>query len=106
MSEAEIHGRENSCYRVFMAVRRIQKLFFQSDNIMNSKEEMQKVVEYIKKIFIDILPYDLEQIVISNRDIDSLEYDIVKDELREFKIIVEPFTYTKDYNISIGASCK
>jgi hypothetical protein len=35
-----------------------------------------------------------------------LEYDIVKDELREFKIIVEPFTYTKDYNISIGASCK
>jgi signal transduction histidine kinase len=70
--------RKNSCYRVFMAVRRIQKLFFQSDNIMNSKEEMQKVVEYIKKIFIDILPYDLEQIVISNRDIDSLEYDIVK----------------------------
>jgi len=35
-----------------------------------------------------------------------LEYDIKKDEVREFKIIVEPFTYSRDYNVSIGASCK
>ncbi|MEA3331319.1 MAG: DUF2393 family protein [Campylobacterota bacterium] len=35
-----------------------------------------------------------------------LEYDILKGDVREFKIIVEPFTYSKDYNISIGASCK
>ena len=34
-----------------------------------------------------------------------LEYDIGKQEIREFKIIVEPFSYSKDYNISIGASC-
>ena len=35
-----------------------------------------------------------------------LEYDIKKDEVRNFKAILEPFTYSKDYNISIGASCK
>ncbi len=35
-----------------------------------------------------------------------LEYDIKKGDEREFKIIVEPFTYSKDYNISIGASCR
>ena len=35
-----------------------------------------------------------------------LEYNILKGEVREFKIIVEPFTYSKDYNISVGASCK
>jgi hypothetical protein len=35
-----------------------------------------------------------------------LEYDIARGEAREFKIIVEPFAYSKDYNISVGASCK
>ncbi|WP_455756873.1 DUF2393 domain-containing protein [Sulfurimonas sp.] len=35
-----------------------------------------------------------------------LEYDIRIGEKRSFKIIVEPFTYSKDYNISIGAKCK
>ncbi|MEA2091021.1 MAG: DUF2393 domain-containing protein [Campylobacterota bacterium] len=35
-----------------------------------------------------------------------LEHDIVVGETREFKIIVEPFTYSKDYNISLGAKCK
>jgi hypothetical protein len=34
------------------------------------------------------------------------EYDIKKGETREFKIIVEPFTYTRDYNISLGADCR
>ena len=34
------------------------------------------------------------------------EKDIRKGETREFKIIVEPFTYTRDYNISLGANCK
>ena len=34
------------------------------------------------------------------------EYDIFKGEEREIKMIVEPFTYTKDYNISLGASCR
>ena len=32
--------------------------------------------------------------------------NILKGETRAFKIIVEPFTYSKDYNISIKASCK
>ena len=35
-----------------------------------------------------------------------LEENILKGETRGFKIIVEPFTYKKDYNISIKASCK
>ena len=34
------------------------------------------------------------------------EEDIKKGETREFKIIVEPFTYKRDYNISLGANCK
>jgi len=32
--------------------------------------------------------------------------NILKGETKKFKIIVEPFTYKKDYNISIKASCK
>jgi len=35
-----------------------------------------------------------------------LEYDISKGEKREFKMIIEPFTYSKDYNISIKSDCK
>ncbi|QOY54409.1 DUF2393 domain-containing protein [Candidatus Sulfurimonas marisnigri] len=35
-----------------------------------------------------------------------LEYDILKGEDREFKIILEPFTYSNDYNISVEASCR
>ena len=35
-----------------------------------------------------------------------LQENINKGETQEFKIIVEPFTYSKDYNISIKASCK
>jgi len=35
-----------------------------------------------------------------------IEYDIKKAQKREFKLIVEPFRYTKDYNISLQASCK
>ena len=35
-----------------------------------------------------------------------IEDDIAMAQTREFKIIVEPFTYTRDYNISLGADCK
>jgi len=35
-----------------------------------------------------------------------LHEDILKGETKEFKIIIEPFTYKKDYNISIKASCR
>ncbi|MBU1657493.1 DUF2393 domain-containing protein [bacterium] len=35
-----------------------------------------------------------------------LESDVLRGETREFKIIVEPFSYAKDYNISLGANCK
>jgi hypothetical protein len=35
-----------------------------------------------------------------------IETNIAKSETREFKIIVEPFRYSKDYNISLGADCR
>lgn len=35
-----------------------------------------------------------------------IELDIQKAQTREFKIIIEPFSYSRDYNISLGADCK
>jgi len=35
-----------------------------------------------------------------------VEEDILKGETINFKMIVEPFTYKRDYNITIGANCK
>jgi len=35
-----------------------------------------------------------------------IEYDINIGETREFKVIVEPFTYKRDFNISLGADCR
>lgn len=35
-----------------------------------------------------------------------IEDSIVKDEKREFKMIIEPFTYGGDYNITLGAKCR
>jgi hypothetical protein len=35
-----------------------------------------------------------------------LESSIAKGEVRDFKLFVEPFHYTKDYNVSIGATCR
>jgi len=35
-----------------------------------------------------------------------IEYDIPKGQQRDIKFIIEPFTYSKDYNISLGASCR
>jgi len=35
-----------------------------------------------------------------------VENDILKGQEREFKLILEPFTYSKDYNISMGADCR
>jgi hypothetical protein len=34
-----------------------------------------------------------------------LEEEIPKGTQREFKIIIEPFTYAGDYNISLEADC-
>lgn len=34
-----------------------------------------------------------------------LENDILKGQEREIKLIIEPFTYANDYNVSIGADC-
>jgi len=35
-----------------------------------------------------------------------LEKSILRGETKKFRVIVEPFTYAKDYNISLEADCK
>ncbi len=35
-----------------------------------------------------------------------VEYDIKEGKSIDFKLFIEPFTYTKDYNVSLGADCK
>jgi len=35
-----------------------------------------------------------------------LQEDIEKNQTKKFKIIVEPFTYSKDYNISLESECR
>lgn len=35
-----------------------------------------------------------------------IQRDLPKGQTREFKIIIEPFRYQKDYNVSVGANCK
>lgn len=40
------------------------------------------------------------------KEMSILEYDIKKDETIEFKIIIDSFNYSKDYNVSVGASCR
>lgn len=35
-----------------------------------------------------------------------IKYNILKGQTVDFKIIVEPFTYKRDYNISLGANCR
>ena len=35
-----------------------------------------------------------------------LTQEILKDEKQEFKMIIEPFTYGGDYNITLGAKCR
>jgi hypothetical protein len=32
--------------------------------------------------------------------------DIKKDEIKEFKMFIEPFTYTKEYEVNLESSCK
>ncbi len=52
-----------------------------------------KYINYLKKL----KPFQKASI---------LQKDIVKGGSRDFKIIVEPFRYSKDYNISLGADCR
>lgn len=40
------------------------------------------------------------------KNMSIIKENILKGETKKFKIIVEPFTYKRDYNISIKASCR
>ncbi len=71
------------------------KVDFSSCIITASAYKVSKNI--IKKYIYPLKPF---------KKMSILEEDILKGETREFKIIVEPFTYTKDYNISIKASCR
>lgn len=35
-----------------------------------------------------------------------IEEDIQKGQVKDFKLFIEPFTYSKEYNLTIGAKCK
>lgn len=42
----------------------------------------------------------------SMKNMSIVEYDIEKGQSRDFKIIVEPFSYSKEYNLTLGAECR
>ena len=71
------------------------KRFFQSCTITASAYAVtsNKYKNYLKKL----KPFKKMSIV---------EENIGVSQSREFKIIVEPFRYAKDYNISLGADCR
>lgn len=69
--------------------------FFKSCNITASTLKVSK--NELKNYLYSFKPFAKMSI---------LEQDIAVGETREFKIIIEPFTYSKDFNVSIGAKCK
>jgi len=71
------------------------KVDFSSCRITASLYKSSKNI--IKKYIYPLKPLKKMSILVEN---------INRGETQEFKIIVEPFTYSKDYNISIKASCK
>jgi len=71
------------------------KLDFKSCKITASVYKSSKNI--IKKYIYPLKPF---------KKMSILQENILKGETQKFKIIVEPFTYKKDYNISIKASCK
>ena len=40
------------------------------------------------------------------KNMSIVEYDIKKGQSIDFKIFIEPFTYSKDYNVSLEADCR
>ncbi|OHE07258.1 MAG: hypothetical protein A2513_10565 [Sulfurimonas sp. RIFOXYD12_FULL_33_39] len=56
-----------------------------------------------------LTPNEFKNYVLKLKPINKMsiiESDILKDEEREIKIIVEPFVYVGDYNITLGADCR
>lgn len=54
-------------------------------------------------------PNELKNYILKLKPINKMsiiEDNILKDEEREIKIIIEPFAYKGDYNITLGADCK
>ena len=76
-------------------ISNVSKFDFKSCEITASAHKSS--TNAIKNIIFKFKPFKKMSIV---------EHNISKQEMRNFKIIVEPFTYLKDYNISVGAKCK
>ena len=63
------------------------------------------ITAYVHKVSTNALKNYLFQFK-TIKKMSILELDIEKGQARDFKIIVEPFSYTRDYNITLGATCK
>ncbi|TKI68746.1 DUF2393 domain-containing protein [Sulfurimonas crateris] len=80
---------------LYGSVKNISQRDFSSCNITATvyKKSGNKIKDYI----LMLKPLNKMSII---------EQGIVKDEKREFKMIIEPFTYGGDYNITLGANCR
>ena len=76
-------------------ITNISKFDFKSCKITASA---YKVTGNIAKDFL----FELKPI----RSASVVELNISKGDVREFKLFIEPFTYSKDYNISLGGKCR
>lgn len=80
---------------VYGVVKNISDIDFKSCNITASAYPVSG--NSIKDYILKFKPFNKMSIS---------EQDVLKGEEREFKLIIEPFTYSKDYNISLEARCK
>ena len=64
-----------------------------------------KITANVRKVSKNSLKNYLYQFKTINKT-SIFEEDVGKGQLIDFKIIIEPFTYSKDYNITLGAKCK
>ena len=80
---------------VYGSIKNISKVDFSMCKIKVSANKISG--NSIKDYIFQFNPFKVRSII---------EYEIFKNEDRDFKIIIEPFTYSKDYNLSIGARCR
>ena len=76
-------------------VRNISKRDFQSCKI--TATAYKKSSNELKNYILKLKPIQNSSIV---------QYDIFQNQIREFKMFIEPFVYTKDYEVTLKVSCK
>ncbi|WP_092914232.1 sensor histidine kinase [Hydrogenimonas thermophila] len=61
------------------AIHAIHKIFSKHNLILDSEEDIKtNIIERVKKIFDDVVPWAIEEIIIDSKYLNILEYDIVK----------------------------